>query len=229
MRKRRWWKFILKLLKRSESMQKIIVIDAGHGGKDSGAVNKSYIVREKEINLAVATYLEAELKLNYPNITTFMSRDTDVFISLKNRCIKANYIMQEDASKPAIKADLFLSIHTNAREVKGKYGLEIETYYCRGSEKGKKFAEAIQEALVSDQNTIPTIDRGVKVGERWSKKRERYMPFYVLKHTKMPAVLVELGFLSDIEECIYLSNVRNQRLMAQVLSNALSEFIIKEA
>ena len=211
-------------------MEKIIVIDAGHGGKDPGAVNPVYGVTEKEVNLAVATYLEAELALFHPYIKTFMSRKTDVFISLKNRCIKANSIMagssfKLDSFKPA---DLFLSIHTNAREVKGKYGLEIETYYYRGSMKGKRFAEAIQKALVSSDNSIPTINRGVKVGERWSKKRERYMSFYVLKHTKMPAVLVELGFLSDTEECIYLSNSRNQKIIGQVLSDALSGFITSE-
>jgi len=211
-------------------MSKIVVIDAGHGGKDSGAVNALYGVKEKEVNLAVATYMEAELKLLHPYITTFMSRETDVFVSLKNRCIKANSIMAGDSFKTDTfkPADLFLSIHTNAREVKGKYGLEIETYHCRGSVKGKRFAEAIQEALVSNENSIPTIDRGVKIGERWSKKREKMMPFYVLKHTQMPAVLVELGFLSDIEECIYLSNVRNQRMMGQVLANALSGFITSE-
>ena len=204
-----------------------VVIDAGHGGKDSGAVNALYGVKEKEVNLAVATYMEAELKLFHPYIKTFMSRETDVFISLKNRCQKANWIVPNNMTQ-GIPADLFLSIHTNAREVKGKYGLEIETYHCRGSVRGKRFAEAIQKALVSDKNSIPTIDRGVKIGERWSKKREKMMPFYVLKHTQMPAVLVELGFLSDIEECIYLSNVRNQKIMGQVLSDALSGFITSE-
>jgi len=206
-------------------MSKMIMIDAGHGGKDPGAVNPVYGVTEKEVNLAVATYLEAELKLSHPfHITTFMSRDTDIFVSLKNRCAIAN-LPVISLKRPA---DLFLSIHTNAREVKGKYGLEIETYYYRGSMKGKRFAEAIQKALVSSDNSIPTINRGVKVGERWSKKRERYMSFYVLKHTKMPAVLVELGFLSDTEECIYLSNSRNQKIIGQVLSDALSGFITSE-
>jgi len=202
-------------------MSKIVVIDAGHGGKDPGAVNPVYGVKEKEVNLAVATYLEAELKLFHSYIKTFMSRETDVFVSLKNRCAIAN-LPVISLKQPA---DFFLSIHTNAREVKGKYGLEIETYYCRGSVKGKRFAEAIQEALVSSDNSIPTIDRGVKVGERWSKKRERYVPFYVLKHTKMPAVLVELGFITDAEECIYLSSPRNQKIIGQVLSDALSGFI----
>jgi len=209
-------------------MKKIIVIDAGHGGKDPGAVNPVFGVKEKDINLAVATYLEVELKLNYSNVIIFMSRETDIFISLKDRCLKANSIIKS-LTKPAEPADLFLSIHTNAREVKGKYGLEIETYYCRGSVKGKRFAEAIQKALVSNENSIPTIDRGVKIGERWSKTKEKMMPFYVLKNTKMPAVLVELGFLSDAEECRYLSNFRNQKIMAKVLACAISEFIMEEA
>jgi len=224
----RWWKSILKFLERSKKMRKIIVIDAGHGGKDPGAVNKLYGVKEKEVNLGVATYLEAEIKLFHPHIKTFMSRDTDVFISLRERCQKANWIVNKDFQHPSVQADIFLSIHTNAREVKGKPGLEIETYYCRGSKRGKRLAEIVQENLVSDQNTIPTIDRGVKIGERWSKKREKMMPFYVLKNTKMPAVLVELGFLSDIEECIYLNSPRNQKTMAQILSNALVEFITEE-
>jgi len=211
----RWWNFILKFLKRNKPMENIIVIDAGHGGKDSGAVNPVYGVTEKEVNLAVATYMETELKLYHPYIKTFMSRETDVFVGLKNRCIKANSIIQDGIAE---SADLFLSIHTNAREVKGKYGIEIETYHCKGSEKGKRFAEAIQEALVSSDNSIPTIDRGVKTAG-----------FYVLRHTIMPAVLVELGFLTDAEECIYLSSPRNQKIMGQVLADALSGFITEEA
>jgi len=212
--------------KEEKIMRKTVVIDPGHGGGDPGAVNKELNYLEKDIVLKVAKYLAAELKENYSYIVPFLSRENDESISLDHRCIKANRVVQSNLSvKPA---DIFLSIHTNARALKGKYGLEIETYYYKDSEIGKELAKIIQKNLVSKQNMLPTIDRGVKAGKRWSKKKQKWMSFYVLKHTEMPAVLVELGFLSDVEECIILASSVHQQTMAKVLAQSIAEFFEKE-
>ena len=99
--------------------------------------------------------------------------------------------------------------------MRGKPGVEIETYHCPGSKKGEEFAAIVQETLIKDVGEISgVIDRGVKGGR-----------YYVLKHTKMPAVLVELGFLSDNEEALFLSATTNQEVMAKSLCEAAELFL----
>ena len=99
--------------------------------------------------------------------------------------------------------------------MRGKPGVEIETYYYPGSKKGEEFAAMVQEALIKDVGEISeVIDRGVK-GRR----------YYVLKHTKMPAILVELGFLSDNEEALFLSAITNQEVMARSLCEGAETYL----
>jgi len=201
-----------KLVKESmAAMLKSVMIDAGHGGRDPGAINKQLGFKEKDIVLKVAEYLAFELIESYPNIVPFLTRKEDEYISLKERCAKADCVVFEDLSiKPA---DIFLSVHTNARLLKGKYGLEIETYHYRGSVLGKKLASVVQKNLVAEGTMMNTIDRGVKTAL-----------FYVLRRTRMPAVLVELGFLSDLEEAIILSSDCHQKKMGKILAKSINEF-----
>jgi len=190
------------------------MIDPGHGGSAPGAVNKELNLKEKDIVMEVARYMVAELEENYSHILPFLTRGGDVSVSLDSRCRLAS----------VYEVDIFVSIHTNARLLKGKYGIEIETFHCKGSKTGKRLASVIQKNLLDQRNSLPVIDRGVKVGERWSKKRQKMMPFYVLKYTRMPAVLVELGFLSDFEEAVILSSVRHQQAMGKILAQSVDEF-----
>jgi len=113
------------------------------------------------------------------------------------------------------KTNAFMSIHTNARPMRGRVGLEIEVYHYPGSEKGKEFATTVKENLVRDVGALShVIDRGVKEGK-----------YYVLKHTKMPAILVELGFLSDNEEALFLSLIANQEKIAKSLCEAAETYL----
>lgn len=188
---------------------KCVVVDPGHGGAHSGGQNKDMGFKEKDIVLQVAKYVVRRLKKKYPSITPIFTRSVDKTLSLKARCDIAN----------ERKADLFLSIHTNAWHLPSKYGLEIETFYYRNSRKGKRFAKIIQKNLLDDiRCPIITIDRGVKVGQRGGKD------FYVLKHTNMPAALAELGFLSDNEEAVILSKRVWQRVMGYALADSIKEY-----
>ena len=194
---------------------KIVVIDPGHGGSQSGGVNKKFGYKEKDIVLKVAKYMLEYGSDKYSDTIIWdATRLSDTTKSLQGRCDMANNN----------KADIFISIHTNARVLKGRYGLEIETYHHEGSYTGRMLAEIVQRNLVSDENALPTIDRGVKIGKRWSKKKQKWMSFYVLKYTHMPAVLVELGFLSDDEEAELLSKEAYQMTAARVLVDSLGEF-----
>jgi len=135
----------------------------------------------------------------------YMTRHKDEFVSLRDRCAKAS----------SWKADAFISIHTNARPMRGRHGIEIEVYHYPGSKKGEDLATMAKETLIRDvSKAFEVIDRGVKEGK-----------YYVLKHTKMPAMLVELGFLSDNEEALFLSAVANQQIMATSLCEAAEVYL----
>lgn len=187
------------------SEETFIVIDPGHGGKDPGAVSRKFNVREKDVNLAVALYMENYIRKDRFSFTPVLTRRQDVFVSLQDRCEIAR----------AHKAAAFLSIHCNAREAKGKPGIEIEAFHYQGSEKGKQIAELVLKDLLEEIGKITTcIDRGVKTAG-----------FYVLKHTSMPAALVELGFITDDEEALFLSGVRNQSILARSLAESLELYL----
>ena len=154
-------------------MSKLICIDAGHGGKDSGAVGNGVI--EKTIALKTALALGEMLKEQ--GFDVVFTRTSDVYVQLNERCKIAN-------SK---NADLFISVHINSAANENAKGTETLCY------SKNKFAELVQKNLVS---TLNTNDRGVK---------ER-KDLAVLNGTKMTAVLLELGFLSNREEAKMLQN-----------------------
>jgi len=199
-------------------MRKVVMLDPGHGGHRPGGVNKRFGLKEKDIVLKVAEYAMNELVDNYPRIIPFLTRKGDVHVSLPDRCEQANYR----------EVDIFVSIHTNARVLKGRYGIEIETFYCRGSGRGRTLASIIQKNLLSEQTPIRTIDRGVKIGEVWSKRKQKKVPYYVLRNTAMPSVLVELGFLSDDEEAVVLNNPWHQGAMGKSIAQSIDEFFNQE-
>jgi len=208
------------LLRKKEKivMRKSVMLDPGHGGHKPGGMNKELGLKEKDIVLKVAEHVITELAKNYPYIIPFLTRKGDVHVSLPDRCEQANYR----------GADIFVSIHTNARLMKGVYGIEIETFYCRGSRKGKELASIIQKNLLSERTPVKTIDRGVKIGEVWSKRKQKKVPYYVLRNTDMPSVLAELGFLSDYEEAIILNTPFYQENIGKSIAQSIDEFFNQE-
>lgn len=184
----------------------LVIIDPGHGGRDPGAVNKRLNIQEKDINLKVSQHIH-KIVNQIPGDFLFKTQSTryvDNSVSLQSRCDLAN----------RTHAHAFVSIHCNAKFTP-KPGVEIETYHYPGSAKGENLASWIQQGLVAAvdiKNLV--IDRGIK-----TKK------FYVLKHTIMPAALVELGFITDDEEAIFLNNPINQFLMANSIANSIEMFL----
>jgi len=174
-----------------------LIIDPGHGGGDSGAVNKRLGIKEKDINLSVALLMRRSCWTGDYLFRAYMTRRKDEFVSLRDRCKKA----------AVWKANAFMSIHTNARPMRGKPGIEIEIFHCPGSKKGREFANITLGILLGEvRKATKVISRGVKE-----------KTFYVLKHTTMPAILVELGFISDDEEALFLNETINQKMMAKAL------------
>lgn len=153
----------------------VVCIDAGHGGKDPGAVGNG--AKEKDFNLAIALEVGKELEKN--DVTVVYTRTTDVFIELKERSNIANRQM----------ADAFVSIHINSADRESARG--VETFCYPGSFYGGKLANSVQDYLVA--SGIFSANRGVKTNQ-----------FSVLRYTDMAAILVELGFISNRDDVALL-------------------------
>ena len=168
-----------------------VVLDAGHGGKDSGAINGS--VEEKNINLSVALKLKSLLK-EY-GIDVILTREDDEFIELSERIELAN----------DLNADLFVSLHCNSFEdisVKG-----FECYYAEDDYKSQRFAEKIIN-ISEHYDEIAT--RTAKIGE-----------YYVLTNARVPSVLVEMGFITNSVECEKLENSEYQMLLCEIICEGI--------
>lgn len=176
-----------------------IVIDAGHGGKDPGAVNgKLY---EKTAVLAIAK--KVRKKLTDEGYSVKMTRSGDVFVSLANRCSTSNNW----------NADLFISIHLNSAANKEASGVEVWRYETVGT-RTKKLAENVQGEIVS---ALGWKDRGVKTTKT----------LYVLKRTNASAVLIECGFLSNDKEGKNLFKAAYQEKIANAVFRAVEKTLKK--
>jgi N-acetylmuramoyl-L-alanine amidase len=182
-----------KQLGGSEKMKRIC-IDAGHGGKDPGAVGRSGL-NEKDVNMQVALKVADLLMDRY---TVVMTRTDDQYVSLGKRCDIANQS----------KSRLFVSIHCNAAENHEANGIETFHYYT--STRGKLFANAIQRGLIA---LTDRRDRGVKAAG-----------FQVLRDTSMPATLVELGFITNTEEEQLLQKEEFQNACAKAIVKGIDDF-----
>lgn len=191
--------------------EKVVVIDAGHGGKDPGkvAVNDAL---EKDINLSIALKLKAALEKE--GIKVVMTRDSDEGLytesdsnkkraDMKNRCelINENNVV------------LTVSIHQNSYRTEGVKGAQV-FYYSKSAE-GKKLANLIQNQLIQDID--PSNGRKAKANDN----------YYILLHVDCPAVIVECGFLSNWDEAALLIDDDYQLKMADSISKSILKYIEK--
>lgn len=177
-------------------MAKKICVDAGHGGKDPGAVNGKYC--ESKAAISIAMKLGALLEKNGYKVV--YTRKNDRYKTLYERCRISN-----DAD-----ADAFISVHLNAATNKNANGLETYTYTKCGTTT-KRLADAIHKNLIESTGAK---NRGVKTDS-----------FYVLKHTKAPAVLIECGFISNDAECKKLFTTEYQSNIAASVYNGIAAVV----
>lgn len=222
--------------------RKVIVIDPGHGGKDAGAVgHKGY--REKVVVLQLSKKLRDILvKRGY---TVYMTRNRDNFVELRQRTHFAN----------KKKADLFLSIHANSVPKKNwKKAQGIETYFLstNNSARAKRVAAienvdigrmdkgGMNDALhlmnrekifASNKLAIDTQQNMLaSLREKYGNVRGngvRSGPFWVLVGAQMPAVLIELGFISHPTEAVNMVNHRYQQVQAIGIANGVDRYFAK--
>lgn len=192
--------------------RQVWVIDAGHGGRDVGTEGSK--VNEKDITLKVALRVAALVRANLKDVRVVMTRETDRFLTLAQRCAVANQA----------GGDLFLSIHVNAApEAPGVSG--TETYYgpvgvtsLRHVESARRRYQQKSELLAWElQKHYGMVGRSIRRGV----KRERY---YVVLHTLMPSVLTEIGFISNPGEQAYMTSKEGQEEIAQCIFRGLKDY-----
>ncbi len=221
-----------------------VVIDAGHGGHDPGAVGKK--AKEKTINLNTALKLGKLIEQNCADVKVVYTRKTDVFIPLNQRAQIANNA----------KADLFISIHTNALP-KGKIVSGAETYTLGMARAGENLEVAKKENSVilmengyketykgfnpnssesyiifefmQDKNMNQSINFAKKIQQQFKKagrvdKGVHQAGFLVLRETAMPSVLVELGYISTPQEENFLNTSAGIDKMARSIYNAFISY-----
>lgn len=187
---------------------KVVVIDPGHGGIDPGCVGKSGC-QEKEIVLAVAKYLRTELaKYNLKIILTreddrALAENGDPRLPWKRRDLEARTQIANQA-----KADVFLSIHANSFPEPIWSG--SQTFYHSSSPDSKLLAESIQDSLVKDLGP--------------NRRRALAADYRVLRDSKMPAVVVEIGFLSNPREEKLLQEAAYQKKVAKAIASGLAAY-----
>lgn len=180
-----------------------IVVDAGHGGKDMGATGNN--AREKDLTLGIAQRLANNMMAD-PKLEVIMTRDSELDRQLTERGVK-----QELSEKVNIannnNADLFISIHINSST--SASGKGTETYYH--NDKSKGYASTIHKHLVQATG-FP--DRKIKQAN-----------FQVIKYTKMPAILIEVGFISNPAEAKEMLTPEFQQRVADAVYAGLKEYI----
>ncbi len=215
---------------------KSIVIDAGHGGKDPGAIGRRQRIREKDLTLSIAGKLKKIFEDH--GIRVIMTRDSDKFISLPERVRIAN----------SSGADLFVSIHINASRSRLMNGFECY-YLSEATDDNARALEAFENAtLATDEGTVvghsSSLDKtlwDMKLTENRRESAElagdicssvdsslvtrnrgvKTARFYVVKFTRIPSVLVEVGYLSNKFEELKLKDEKYANRMAYVIAKGV--------
>ncbi|WP_223151089.1 N-acetylmuramoyl-L-alanine amidase [Flavobacterium sp. GP15] len=221
----------------------VVILDAGHGGKDPGNSYNGFI--EKEIALKTALKLEKYLKKE-KDIDVIHTRKTDVFIELVDRPKKAN----------TLHANLFVSIHCNSVKNPIPYGTETFVMGLTRSQGNLEIAKQENSVILFEKNYKQTykgfdpkkpetliglkmlqedfLDRSIQLASKIEnnfinqlnrKSRGiKQTPLWVLDAAYMPSVLIELGFLSNKKEGIYLNSAVGQENMAKAIATAIISY-----
>lgn len=210
-----------------------IVIDAGHGGKDAGAFRGNLL--EKNVTLKVAKKVNELLKNKFPDKKIILTRDKDVFLSLDKRSEIANNVSIKYGSS------IFVSIHVNASKSPKAYGFEtwyiVDSYKRNVIEKNKVSNDKdissilnsmINEELYEESKTFAmkvqnALDK--KIGNETLNRGVKENIYFVVKNSFMPAVLVEVGFLSNKREANQLTNEAYLNKLATGIVNGIGDFI----
>lgn len=173
-----------------------VVIDPGHGGSDVGATREG--IYEKNITLSIAKMVEKNLAAK--GVQTTMTMEKDKTVSLQERCDISN----------ETRPDVFVSIHVNSSVNNAIYG--VETHWWK--QDSIEYAKIVHSNLEKNFNKWKTKDRGLFKSQ-----------FYVINHTEAPAILVEIGFISNADEREAIITQKRQSEIAKAISNGVMEYL----
>ncbi len=221
-----------------------VVIDAGHGGKDSGTLGKS--TKEKDVALKIALKVGKYIEQNLPGVKVIYTRKDDRYLELNERAAVAN----------RNKADLFICIHANANQNVNAFGTETYVMGLAKEQKNFEVAKRENDVILLDENykehyenfdpespesyilfsltqsafQESSLSFANKVESQFKNRVGRTSrgvkqgPFWVLWSTAMPSVLIETGFLSNANEEKYLASEQGQDLLASGIYRAFKEY-----
>lgn len=223
-----------------------VVIDPGHGGRDSGALGA--ISKEKDINLTVALLVGGYITQNCPDVHVIYTRETDVFVTLNERAAIAN----------RANADVFISIHCNSTDSRSATAVGAETYVlgehrnaanlevARTENASILYEENAEEqynnfdlnspeayialSLFQNEYLNQSLQLAANVQDQFTRRvgrRDRGVQqagFLVLWKTAMPSILIELGFISNASEERFLASEDGQVYMASAIFRAFRDF-----
>lgn len=188
---------------------KTVVIDAGHGGFDSGKVGLGGVL-EKEINLSIA--LKLRDLLEQEGVAVIMIRETDAGLYDEGEANKKQQDMKRRCSLiNEAKPQAAVSIHQNSFSQESVKGPQV--FYYETSVEGKRLAETLQDAM-NEQLEI-SRPREIKANDT----------YYLLKKTEVPTVIVECGFLSNQEEAALLATEEYQNKTAEAISKGILVYL----
>lgn len=225
--------------------KKVIVLDAGHGGKDTGALGQHS--KEKDIVLSIVLKVGEYIEKNLSNVQVVYTRKSDVFIPLDERAEIAN----------KNNADLFISVHANSNKSNKPFGTETYTMGLHKTEGNLEVAQKENSVIVLEDdyqtkyegfdpnvaesyiifsmmqniyleqslNLAATVQTEFKERAQRSDRGVKQAGFLVLWHTTMPSILVEVGFISHPEEEKYLISENGQDHLSSSIFRAIRQYI----
>ncbi len=219
-----------------------ILIDAGHGGKDPGALKtykingKDVTIQEKDINLKVAKLLGERLKTAYPDKQIILTRDKDVYLTLQERTEIANNVKVKEN-----EAVLFISIHVNSSLNKTSSGYEVwylspgyrRTVLDKNAAGDDSSLFPILNSMLEEEYTTESImiakfimdGLQSQIGNESKARGIKAEEWFVVKNSNMPSVLIELGFVSNEKEALLLNDTTYLKKAALGIYNGIAAFI----
>ena len=219
-----------------------ILIDAGHGGKDPGALKtykingKNVTIQEKDITLKVAKMLAERLKAAYPGKQIILTRNKDVFLSLGERTDIANSVKVGEN-----EAVLFISVHVNSSLNKTSSGYEVwylspgyrRNVLDKSAVDGDENLFPILNSMLEEEYTTESImiakfimdGLQAQIGKESTARGIKAEEWFVVKNSNMPSVLIELGFVSNEKEALLLNDERYLKKATLGIYNGIAAFI----
>ena len=195
----------------------LVIIDPGHGGNDQGAAY--YNIKESDIVLQIASKIKQHLTTSTEAPKVFLTREKNNYVSLEKRI--------DFQGLSPLKPDLFVSLHANSSTLKSIKGMEV---YFQTDKKNKTSLKLVDD-LVEELKQTALVNQSLKASlllqKNWSTSHSviRRSGFYVLENSDVPSLLIEMGFLSNIEEARELQNSDHQADIAKNIAEAILDYL----